>query len=115
GFTPAATLFLTSAKGRYEQPFRKVPTVYRKESRPVAKRPADEREPSGFPLSYFTLPRSVGGCPIDPGSGSPAVAAPPAAIAEPSCAAFCPRTGLCLLPDTRPASPARAARRRCPR
>src|SRR5207253_7518978 len=49
GFTPAATLFLTSAKRRYEQPFRKVPTVYRKESRPVAKRPADEREPSGFP------------------------------------------------------------------
>src|SRR2546430_15160023 len=50
GFTPAATLFLTSAKRRYEQPLRKVPTVYRKESRPVAKRPADEREPSGFPL-----------------------------------------------------------------
>src|SRR2546430_12247346 len=27
-----------------------VQTVYRKESRPVAKRPADEREPYGFPL-----------------------------------------------------------------
>ena len=50
GFTPAATLFLTSAKRRYEQPFRKIPTVHRKESSPVGEcRPGDEREPSGFP------------------------------------------------------------------
>src|SRR5579864_6355561 len=28
-------------------------TVYRRVSRPVAKRPADEREPSGFPLIHI--------------------------------------------------------------
>src|SRR5438067_9035651 len=32
GFNPAATLSLASAKRRYEQLFRKIPTVYRKES-----------------------------------------------------------------------------------
>src|SRR6267378_5076747 len=32
GFIPAATLSLASAKRRYEQLFRKIPTVYRKES-----------------------------------------------------------------------------------
>jgi len=50
GFIPAATLSQTSASRDLEWLLKQVRTVFRKESRPGAKRPVDEREPSGFPL-----------------------------------------------------------------
>ncbi len=50
GFIPAATLSTGPPNRGYEWLLKQVPTVYRKESRPGAKRPADEREAFGFPL-----------------------------------------------------------------
>src|SRR2546427_6443165 len=49
GFIPAATLSLMSP-ALLRVTTKKIRTAYRKESRPVAQRPADERKPSGFPL-----------------------------------------------------------------
>src|SRR2546421_12543124 len=49
GSIPAATMPLSHpALPRVAS--KKIRTAYRKESRPVAKRPADERKPFGFPL-----------------------------------------------------------------
>src|SRR2546421_846338 len=49
GLIPAATMPLSHpALPRVAS--KKIRTAYRKESRPVAKRPADERKPFGFPL-----------------------------------------------------------------
>ncbi len=50
GFTPAALCPKRLPIVAMRDFFRQATTVYRRESRPVAKRPADEREPFGFPL-----------------------------------------------------------------
>src|SRR5438874_13194640 len=55
--------FAHSAKRRLEWLLRQVPTVYRKESGPVAKRPADERKPF-----WVSSHKKRAGVPQNPGA-----------------------------------------------
>src|SRR5882672_10815703 len=51
--SPSRNFVSLSLSVAWLQTLDQVPTVYRRESSPVAKRPGDEREPSGFPLIFL--------------------------------------------------------------